>query len=266
MGVKMKRICVIGACGRMGQTVVKEISQLNGFVLSGAVESENCEYLGKYVNGAVISNNIDGAVKNSDIIIDFSTKEGLKNAVECAVRYDKPLVCGVTGLNDDMLLYLKESSTKVPIFYSANMSIAVAVMKKISVIASNLLSDFDIEIFESHHRNKVDSPSGTALMIANAIADSKNLCADNFCFSRSENGKRIDDQIGFSVVRGGSCPGTHTLYLLGDDENLEITHRSNSRSVFAKGALMVSKWLLEKGTVSGFFSMDDYVEELITKV
>ncbi len=195
-----------------------------------------------------------------DVIIDFSHIDAVRGMLDHAASVNKPVVLATTGLTDDLREVYTALSSKVPVFVSANMSLGVNMMVRLTAQAASKLSDkFDIEIVEAHHRRKIDAPSGTALMIADAI---KEACYDDkhYVFDRqSERRPRSSDEIGIYSIRGGTIPGEHTVIFAGDEEILEITHKAQSRSIFARGAIAAARFIC--GLPAGLYSMDDLLKD-----
>ena len=200
-------------------------------------------------------------VSDSDIVIDFSRPESTILLVEKAKEHKKPVIIGTTGFSEKELLLLKQASKTIPILYAPNMSLGVnkvfAILKEAVKYFDN---NYDVEIFEAHHRDKLDAPSGTALKMGSIVADALGLNpGDSFCFSRhGVKTSRGHGEIGFSVVRGGDIVGQHKVIFAGNGEQIEITHNSNSRKGYALGALEAARFLSKKNK-PGFFGMDDVI-------
>ncbi|MDR0454900.1 MAG: 4-hydroxy-tetrahydrodipicolinate reductase [Deferribacteraceae bacterium] len=261
-------ICVIGASGRMGIEIIRAVAADPGTILSGAVERFNSKEIGSSAlelakcgaGGCVITSELELVAGSSDVIIDFSGAEGTFENIKSYWSAGKPLVVGSTGLRDIQMEKLIKLKKYIPLLISSNMSIGVNIMAKLTELAAKALgNDFDIEIFEAHHRHKKDAPSGTALALARAAAKGRCLTEESFTFSRHGfTGERKSDTIGFQVMRGGGIAGDHTVFFCSDDERLEITHKASSRSIFAKGALKAAKWLAKKP--NGLYSLNDVLE------
>ena len=177
--------------------------------------------------------------------------------VERAAKNEIPIVIGTTGFSNNEFDKIKSFSNKIPIVYSANFSIGIAIMKKLIADATkNLGKDWEIEVSETHHNKKIDSPSGTALLLGSAAASARGQDLDDVKkFTRDGIvGKRKKDEIGFSVIRGGNVVGEHSIKYFNGDERLEINHIANNRSIFAKGAIRSAIWVLNQK--QGFFTLD----------
>jgi 4-hydroxy-tetrahydrodipicolinate reductase len=192
-----------------------------------------------------------------DVIIDFSIPVASFKILEFAKTNKIPVVLATTGFSDEELEKIKEYSNYIPIFQSYNMSYTVSVMNKIVAELAKKLDGTDIEIVETHHRRKVDSPSGTALMLAGSINEALDNKM-NYEYNRhSKREKRTDNEIGIHSIRGGTEAGKHTVFFFGEDESFEVTHNVTSRAVFASGALKAAKFLVNKD--NGIYNMNDLV-------
>lgn len=251
----MTRILLSGCFGRMGNAVV-----------SAALENDKTEI----ISGVDITSkespfpvykSIGESVEIPDVIIDFSHHTSLPAIMEYAVKNGVPAVIATTGHTDEELAIMKESATKIPVFFSRNMSIGVNLLIALSRKASEFLGvDYDVEIIEKHHRNKLDAPSGTALMIADAIAETRN--STSYVYDRHERReKRSSEEIGIHAVRGGSIIGEHEVIFAGKDEVITISHSAASRSLFAAGALRAAEFIVGKS--AGMYNMDDMLKDII---
>ena len=248
----MIRVLINGCNGKMGQEVLNAINNNEKFeVLNGVDIKENPEY------NFPVYTSTDEIKEKPDVIIDFSVPVATMKILKYAKENKVPIVIATTGLSDDEKQKIKEYSKIIPIFQSANMSYDINLMKKIvSEIAKNL-NQTDIEIVETHHNRKIDSPSGTALLLADCI----NNALDNkmeYNLNRFQNReKRKKNEIGFSSIRGGNIVGEHTVIFFGENESFEITHKAYSRGVFAEGALKGAEYIV--GKENGCYSMDDII-------
>ncbi|MDR0286945.1 MAG: 4-hydroxy-tetrahydrodipicolinate reductase [Clostridiales bacterium] len=195
-----------------------------------------------------------------DVIIDFSHPSGLENLLTYSSEKKVPLVIATTGLSPAQLESLKEYSKKIPIFQSANMSIGICLLNDLVKKAAVFLGDdFDIEIVERHHNKKLDAPSGTAIMIADAI-NSVNHDKYEYIYDRhSKRAERDKREIGISAVRGGNIIGDHEVIFAGNNEVLEISHKAISRNIFADGAVRAAEFIYKKG--NGLYNMNDLIAE-----
>ncbi|MBQ3482895.1 MAG: 4-hydroxy-tetrahydrodipicolinate reductase [Clostridia bacterium] len=197
----------------------------------------------------------------ADVIVDFSHHSALQGLLAYAERTATPLVICTTGHSDEQVALMHEYAKRVPIFFSRNMSLGINLLISLCRrAAATLGADFDIEIIEKHHNQKLDAPSGTALMIADAIAESDNAEHPYIYDRHAERRKRARGEIGLHAVRGGTIVGEHEVLFAGKDETLTLAHSASSREVFATGALRAAQFLATKG--AGLYSMDDIVNEL----
>ncbi len=193
-----------------------------------------------------------------DAIIDFSTPDALATPLAIALERRIALVCGTTGLSAAQMDELKAAASRIPVLWSANFSIGVALLKRMAAMAAAQLGpDFDAEILEVHHRHKKDAPSGTALALGRAIAETRGHGFDDVArYSRDRVGEpRADHEIGFAVMRAADVVGEHTVLFASAGERLELTHRASSRSIFASGAVRSAVWLARQG--AGWYDISD---------
>ena len=248
----MIKVLINGCNGKMGQEVLNAINNNENFeVLNGVDIKENPDYT------FPVYTNTNEIKEKPDVIIDFSVPVATMKILEYAKENKVPIVIATTGLSDDEKQKIKEYSKTIPIFQSANMSYDINLMKKVVAEVAKNLNQTDIEIVETHHNRKIDSPSGTALL----LADSINNALDNkmeYNFNRFQNReKRKKNEIGFSSIRGGNIVGEHTVIFFGENESFEITHKAYSRGVFAEGALKGAEYIVSKE--NGYYSMDDII-------
>lgn len=244
-------ILLNGATGRMGKEVIKKVAEEKDLnITCGVGIGENNEKFPIYENTKDIEEKVD-------VIIDFSIPKASLNILEYARKNKIPIVIATTGFSDEELKVIKETSEEIPVFRSSNMSLDINLMAKIVQEIARVLNDTDIEIIETHHNRKVDSPSGTAILLADAI----NEVLENkkiYTFDRMQKReKRSKDEIGFSSIRGGNIVGEHTVKFFGENETLEIKHTSYSRQVFVEGALKAAKFIVTKN--SGLYDMRSMV-------
>ncbi|SMC08356.1 4-hydroxy-tetrahydrodipicolinate reductase [Nitratiruptor tergarcus] len=250
----MLNIGIYGGSGRVGSLLIKnlqndEVAKVSCVHVIEGIEIE--------VPGAVVTNDIDTLIQNSDVIIDFTLPEGTQALLEKLLITPKPLVSGTTGLNDHQINLLREVAQKAPVLYATNMSLGIAILKRLVALASEKLRDFDIEIVEMHHRYKKDAPSGTALTLAEFAAKARGLDLDEVRVSGRDGniGERKKDEIGVFALRGGDIVGRHTVGFYNDGEYLELNHTATSRDTFAKGAIKAAKWVVSQEP--GLYTIDD---------
>ncbi len=251
----MKKVGIFGSTGRVGELLIKNLKNHDNLKLSTlhAVDEFNFAV----DKNLLITNDIEKLLQNSDVVIDFSLPNGTESLIEGAIKNPTPLVIGTTGLNQHQLNLLQEASKYMPILYATNMSLGVAVLNKLASMASKLLSDFDVEIVEMHHRYKKDAPSGTALTLAEHIAEARGLDLDKVRVSGRDGniGERTKDEIAVMALRGGDIVGRHTAGFYNDGEFIEINHTATSRDTFAKGAIRAASWLVEQE--NGLYKITD---------
>lgn len=249
------RVAMHGADGRMGHAIVRAIAESDSFVLAAAIDhgrdaigADAGERSGAKKNGVVITNDF-AAIANADVVIDFSHRDATRGIAEACGRAGKPLVVGTTGLAEDAIAALDALGAMQRVVLAPNTSVGVTVLFHLAKEAARLLGDeFDAEIIEVHHTKKLDAPSGTALRLAEAVAEGKSLDASAFVHGRSGIvGARPKKEIGIHAVRAGDVIGEHTLMLAGPAERIELVHRAHDRALFARGALRAARWVASPG-------------------
>ena len=247
------KILICGACGAMGRAVAAVAREYGHEPVAG-VDKVAADV------GFPVYADIADVREDFDCIIDFSHSSLLKSIIDCAVGKKTPAVIATTGISDEQIEYMRRSSAQTPIFFSYNMSFGVNVLASLARKATAALYDaFDIEILEMHHNRKLDAPSGTAIMLADAISESLPE-PPVFVYDRhSRRQKRDKKEIGISSVRGGTIVGEHEIIFAGKDETLTLKHTALSRDVFAVGAVKAAQFLAAKE--SGLYSMSDMIGE-----
>ncbi|QWV06114.1 4-hydroxy-tetrahydrodipicolinate reductase [Pseudoalteromonas shioyasakiensis] len=263
----MNRIGVFGANGRMGLALLEAVSKKNDAKLTGAYVRDNSPLLDIAVNQLNSAASVDVSfsketeVKDADVLIDFTLPAGMRNHLQTAVEKNIAMVIGTTGLNQDDIDALNEAAKHIPIVFARNYSVGVnLLLNLVQTAAVKFGDDMDIEIFEAHHRHKIDAPSGTALAIGEAIAEAKGWQHDEVArFDRSnDEHAKSQNEIGYSVMRGGDIVGEHTAYFATSGERLELTHKASSRMTFALGAVRAAGWL--KNKPAGLYDMQDVLD------
>lgn len=260
------RVAVLGATGRMGSAVIRLVAASSDCTLTGAAVEPGHVSLGKDAGelaavgplGVLISDSAAAAVANCDVAIDFSTAVATDTHLASCVAQRCALVLGTTGLGEAQLERIGHASQNIPVVYGRNMSVGVLVFTELARLATRLLgAEADIEITETHHRNKVDAPSGTALQLGEAIAGQLGVQLDDIAvFDRfAARSPRRRGSIGFSSVRAGSIVGDHEVILALDEEVIELRHRALDRATFARGALRAARWVV--GRAPGLYGMGD---------
>ncbi len=262
----MISFAVSGALGRMGSRIVSLGLQEEGFVLKGALERKGHEHTGKDIGpllglretGVILTDEPERAFKNADVIIDFSFPAITLEHLRLAAKLKKAMVIGTTGFSKEELEELRTLATQIPCVMAPNMSVGVNLLLKVLKDIARVLGDeYDIEIIEAHHRLKKDAPSGTAMKMAQIIADtlSRNLDEVAVYARKGIIGERTKKEIGIQTIRAGDIVGEHTVIFGGIGERIEITHKASSRDTFAKGALRAARWIVNKSP--GLYDMQD---------
>lgn len=247
----MLQVLVNGACGRMGREVISQITNSPLFELACGIDTKLDELCFPIYKSPY------DVKETVDVIIDFSVPEASLSVLKYAKEKHIPIVIATTGFSKEQENIIADTANYIPIFKSANMSYEINLIANLLSKIATSLSDSDIEIVETHHRNKIDAPSGTALLLADSINNALNNTMD-YCYSRHERRKkRTDKEIGFSCIRGGTEAGKHSVLFLGENETLEISHTVTSRSVFAKGALKATEFIINKQ--NGLYSMKNII-------
>ena len=246
----MIKVLVNGCNGKMGQIVCELLDKSEIFtVLCGVDKNLSIE------NKFVVFDDVSKIEEKPDVIIDFCIPIATINILDYATKNNIPIVIATTGFSDEQNNFIENCSKKIPIFKSANMSFDIMIMKKLVSWLAPYLKNTDIEIIESHHNRKIDSPSGTAQMLADSINNA--LGNSLYCeYNRHDkHEKRNKNEIGISSIRGGNIVGEHCVQFIGDFETFEIKHTSYSRNVFAEGALKAAEFILNKQP--GLYNMED---------
>lgn len=250
-------VIVHGAAGRMGRELLALINESEQFQLAGAVVRPGSSSLGQPALGSMP---FTDSFEAGDVVIDFSLPEAMTTLTQQCVAHSLPLLSGTTGLGDDEHEALAQASRKVPVLWAANTSVGVHVTAALVQRAAATLQSADIEIVETHHREKLDAPSGTALFLGQAAAAGRDVKLDDVRIDgrSGPQSRREAGEIGFASVRGGSVAGEHRVMLLWEDERIEISHAATNRKVFASGALSVASWLAAQPP--GQYTMADWIE------
>ncbi len=251
----MTKIILCGCSGKMGKNISTCVENRNDCEIIAGVDKVNndCNY--------PVFNSFSDVNIEADVIIDFSHPSVLNDLLTFAKEKQIPAVIATTGLTSEQVNSIKEASSVVPLFFSANMSLGVSLISELAQKAAKVLqADFDIEIVEAHHNQKIDAPSGTALMLADSISEALDE-KPNYEFDRhSKRMKRTKNEIGIHAVRGGSIVGEHEIIFAGPDEVIKISHSAYSKQLFATGSVNAGLFLVGKD--AGFYSMKDLVNEI----
>ena len=259
------KLVICGICGRMGRSVLKTALE-RGHTLSGAFDSEKAPGFGRDAGTLIPGENLNvriSSINGNDIgaaegIIDFSTPPATMKLLAAAREHKKPIVIGTTGFSADEKKNIEKAALEIPVLLSPNMSLGVNLLFKLTEIAAGALTaDYDVEIFEAHHRYKKDAPSGTAKRLAEAVRSGmKELKAAREVHGREGLvGERTKNEIGVLAMRGGDIVGEHTVFFSGIGERIELTHRASSRETLAQGSVAAMEFL--SGKPAGNYSMYD---------
>ncbi|HUD30548.1 MAG TPA: 4-hydroxy-tetrahydrodipicolinate reductase [Novosphingobium sp.] len=238
----MARIGIIGSQGRMGQAIAAAIADA-GEDLAGGVDKDG---------------DVAAIAGHADILIDFSSPGALEGNLDAAIAAGVPIVVGTTGLEERHHWLIDAAAASIPVLQTGNTSLGVTLLAHlVREAAARLGEDWDIEIVETHHRMKVDAPSGTALLLGEAAAQGREVSlADAAVRGRDGiTGQREAGTIGFAALRGGTVAGDHTVHFLADNERLSLSHLAENRGIFAKGAVRAAQWLI--GKAPGRYTMPE---------
>lgn len=247
----MIKVVLNGCCGKMGKVIIQSLKNFPNIDIVAGIDkypTNDCYF--KVFNKA---RDLD---INYDVLLDFSRPEALKDILDLSFKNNKPIILCSTGYSEEDLLLITEKSNNIPIFRSANMSLGINLLNSLlKKIVPSLYENYDIEVVEKHHNQKVDSPSGTALLLADTI---KSVIPKEtvYIYGRSGGNKREKNEIGIHAIRGGSIVGDHEIIFAGAGEIIELSHKAISREVFAVGALKACEYM-SKITKAGLYNMDD---------
>lgn len=251
----MTKIVICGANGKMGKKVYECVSARNDCKIIAGIDLNT----DKYADFPIYKDTSE-ITEKPDVIIDYSHPSCLTHLLDYCMTTGTPVVLATTGYTDEQITEIKKSSAQIPVFFSWNMSLGINLLVQLAKKATSILGDqFDIEIIEKHHNQKIDAPSGTALMIANAINDTKNN-EMNYTYDRhSRRQKREQNEIGIHAVRGGTIVGIHEVLFAGNDETITISHSAASKNVFAEGSINAAVFV--KDCKAGLYDMGNVVEQ-----
>lgn len=251
------KLGLVGIRGRMGQEIAAQALQGAAFDEVIAISRDRHTPLPHPLTSVALHDSLD-ALAQANVIIDFTHPDYAMDVAAAAVQYARPLVSGTTGFSAAQWDTLQQHSAAIPLFWASNMSVGVALLMQLVTQAAAALDDsYDIEILEMHHRHKVDAPSGTALSLGKAAAEGRKVTFDQVArLSREgQTGARPRGEIGFATLRGGQVIGDHAVLFAGEHDIIELTHRSQSRSIYAQGALKAAQWLVNQP--AGWYGMRD---------
>lgn len=261
----MTGLAILGAAGRMGLNLIRYATESDTCRVAAAVERDDHEYIGQDAGtlagisplGVPLSSDL-GAAAGADVWLDFTFHSCVPGNLAAARETGCAFLVGTTGLTGDESTAVHAAAADIPVLWAANMSLGMNLLfHLVRQVAASLPPDYDAEIFEMHHRNKKDAPSGTALVLAERLADGREQSlAETAVYGRHGIvGERPQREIGIHAARGGDIVGDHTVLFAGDGERIELAHRATSRDAFVHGALRAAAWL--HGRAPGLYSMDD---------
>ena len=263
---KTINVGVIGAGGRMGRMLIEAVQDNPQTTLNAAIERQGSSLVGADagevaaigVLNVKIVDDLKAVVNNIDVLIDFSLPDATEQNMQICAEYNVAMVIGTTGFNEQQEKVLSKASEKIAIVYAGNYSTGVNLSLKLLAMAAKAFGvDADVEVIEAHHKHKIDAPSGTAFMMAEAVAEARGQhLKDVAVYGREgQTGAREAGTIGIHAIRGGEIIGDHTVMFIADGEVVEITHRARARMTFAAGAVRAATWIVEQST--GQYNMQD---------
>ncbi|MGM8886347.1 4-hydroxy-tetrahydrodipicolinate reductase [Psychrobacter sp. 1U2] len=263
---KMINIGVIGAGGRMGRMLIEAVQYNLQTTLSAAIEREGSSLIGADAGEVAaierlnikIVDDLVAVIDDIDVLIDFSLPDATEQNMQTCAEHKVAMVIGTTGFNEQQEQVLTEASKHIPIVYAGNYSTGVNLsLKLLNMAAKAFGNEADVEVIEAHHKHKIDAPSGTAYMMAEAVAEARgqNLKEVAVYGREGQTGARKQGEIGIHAIRGGEIIGDHTVMFIADGEVVEITHRARARMTFAAGAVRATTWVIEQK--AGQYNMQD---------
>lgn len=252
---EMIRVIINGCNGHMGRMLDEVIAPLEDVTIVAGVDLEDKGYYSYPVYPSVKE-----CTCEADAVIDFTISKITDQVIDACVAKKFPLVLCTTGLTEGQLNHVREAASQIPIVQSYNMSLGINTLVKILKAAAPALSEagFDIELVEKHHNQKIDAPSGTAILLADTVNEA---CQNRYHYTYDRTNvrkKRESQEIGISSIRGGTIVGEHEVIFAGTDEVIELKHEAFSKAVFAKGAVQAAKFL--KGKANGLYTMQDVIQ------
>jgi len=260
------RIVITGASGRMGGNLLQAVAEDEATALAGAVDRPGSAAVGRDAGelagtgplGVTVAENLGEVLAEADAVIDFTLPEATVTYAAACAEAGVPMVIGTTGFDTAQQAALEDAGRSVALMIAPNMSIGVNLtFKVLDMVARALGDDYDVEVIEAHHRNKVDAPSGTALRMGEVVAEAldRDLEANAVYGRQGRTGVRERETIGFETIRAGDIVGEHTVMFAGAGERVEIAHKASSRQTFAGGAVRAAKWVTTQPP--GLYDMQD---------
>ena len=260
------KLSILGASGRMGSTIINEALESKSVILHSVSEMKSHKWIGQDIgqilrgknNNVIVSENLMESIEGSDAVIDFTRPANTVYCSNICANLGIAHIIGTTGFNENQENKIFTSSGKIPIVKAGNMSLGISMLTKlVEKVAKSLDLDFDVEILEMHHRNKVDAPSGTALMLGESVASGRGKKLSDLASYNKEGitGVRGKGQIGFASLRGGGVIGEHEVIFASENEKISIKHEALTRNIFANGAIKATIWAV--GKAPGLYGMAD---------
>ncbi|GAB2642385.1 4-hydroxy-tetrahydrodipicolinate reductase [Psychrobacter pocilloporae] len=260
------KVGVIGAGGRMGRMLIEAVQNNPKTILNAAIERQGSSLVGADAGEVAaigrlevkIVDELEAVINDIDVLIDFSLPDATEKNMQVCAEHNVAMVIGTTGFNEAQEQVLAKASEKIAIVYAGNYSTGVNLsLKLLGMAAKAFGNEADVEVIEAHHKHKIDAPSGTAYMMAEAVAEARgqNLKDVAIYGREGQTGARESGTIGIHAVRGGEIVGDHTVMFIADGEVVEITHRARERMTFAAGAVRAATWVTEQG--AGQYDMQD---------
>ena len=263
----MQKIIITGADGRMGRALLSAVLDNPKLQLVGAVVKADSSLIGADVGELIgrgrldiaLSSDLHSLLASDTVLIDFTAPQATLDNLAAALQHRSGVVIGTTGFNAEQLIEMNSYADRLAVVYAGNYSVGVNLSLQLLRLATRVMgADSDIEIIEAHHRHKVDAPSGTALMMGEAVAEALGQPLHELAVTdrSGQTGARAPGSIGFASLRGGDTVGEHTVLFAAEGERLEISHKASSRQTFARGALKAAQWLADQDK-PGLFNMED---------
>lgn len=251
----MTKIAICGANGKMGHTIYNCVRERKDCTVIGGIDI----FTDAYADFPIVDRP-EKLPEKPDVIIDYSNPASLDAILEYCLSTGTPAVLATTGYSNEQISKIKEASQHVAIFFTFNMSLGINLLVQLAKKAASILGDrFDIEIVEKHHNQKIDAPSGTAIMLANAINETLDN-SKNYVYDRhSRRQKRDKNEIGMHAIRGGTIVGEHDVIFAGNDEVITLSHSAASKTVFAEGSINAAIYL--KNKTAGLYDMSELVTD-----
>ena len=250
----MVKIILNGCGGRMGKVITELIKERDDMKIVAGIDIQTGS------EDYPVYPSLANCEQTGDVVIDFSNPEVVPRLIRDAVEKELPVVIATTGLSQEDIVLIEEASKKIALFRSANMSLGINLLQQLAQQAAKVLGDrFDVEIFEKHHNRKKDSPSGTALMLADSINEVKEKKLDYIYGRQGNDALRKPGEMGIHAFRGGTIVGEHDVYFAGTDEVIKLSHKAYSRQIFATGAIAAAKFL--NTCQPGIYNMQDLINQ-----